>query len=378
MDVAIKCSLLKHSCQRKILQKQVKQIVKTCSTWAEVLQRLEKTFPVYETDLSVRTGIEELPMLPEFLSAARVSEYVCDLEYLFSRMIVGSYGATEPHLWLMSKIPARKWDDCRLTSERKSLTHTYKDLLDLLIKLDLETQNDAHVEKFLNKQLGRGGTPTPENGKGKGPEIPTNADQGGCKGRRNLRVMNEVKPETGTPPLFYYRGVPCHAPDCDLRSGCMLQMKPQQHTKNGKTVTYQDHFRCTITCGYCGKRRHSEDECHIKNVRVTNTNGRRLNARRPKQPPELPRMGIRVVKEEGRGVARVEPPTPRDAHQRPLLLPLLLMLTPISAHKGITPPLRGLIPRRGDWPGWPSPSWLQGWMSISLPRSRGAAPRRRT
>ena len=31
-----------------------------------------------------------------------------------------------------------------------------------------------------------------------------------------------------------------------------------------KTVTLQDHFRCTITCGYCGKRRHYEDECHIK------------------------------------------------------------------------------------------------------------------
>ena len=32
VDVATKCSLLKHSCKRKFLQKQVKQIVKTCST----------------------------------------------------------------------------------------------------------------------------------------------------------------------------------------------------------------------------------------------------------------------------------------------------------------------------------------------------------
>ena len=66
---ATKCSLLKRSCKMKILQKQVNQIVKTCSTWAEVLQRPERTFPVYETDLSVRTQIEELPMLPEFPSA---------------------------------------------------------------------------------------------------------------------------------------------------------------------------------------------------------------------------------------------------------------------------------------------------------------------
>ena len=35
-------------------------------------------------------------MLPEFPSAARISEYVCDLKYLFSRMNLGSYGATEP------------------------------------------------------------------------------------------------------------------------------------------------------------------------------------------------------------------------------------------------------------------------------------------
>ena len=214
VDVATKCSLLKHSCKKKILQKQVKQIVKTCSTWAEVLQRLEKTFPVYETDFSVRTQIEELPMLPEFPSAAGVSEYVCELEYLFS------YGATEPHLWLTSKIPSHTWDDCRTTSERKSGTHTYDDLVDLLIALALERENDSHMEKFVEKHLGRGGTPTPERGEGKWPKNPSDANQGGGKGRGNLRAMKEVKPEAGRPPLFYCKpvndtGGPCHAPDCD-------------------------------------------------------------------------------------------------------------------------------------------------------------------
>ena len=96
MNVATKCSLLKCWCKKKFLQKRVKQIVKTCSMWTEVLQRLEKAFPVYETDLSVRTQIDQLPMLPEFPSAAQICEYVCDLEYLFSWMNLGSYGATEP------------------------------------------------------------------------------------------------------------------------------------------------------------------------------------------------------------------------------------------------------------------------------------------
>ena len=172
VDVATKCSLLKRSCKKKFLQKQVKQIVNTCSTWAEVLQRLEKTFSVYETDLSVRTEIEELPMLAEFPSAARVSEYVCDLEYLFSRMNVGTYGATEPHLWLMSKIPTRTWDDCRATSERKSWTHSYDDLVDLLIELALERENDSHMANFLKKHLGRVVPLPPNVAKGKGLKIP--------------------------------------------------------------------------------------------------------------------------------------------------------------------------------------------------------------
>ena len=154
VDVATKCSLLKRSYKIKCLQQQVQKIVKTCSPWAEALQRLEKTFPVYDTDLIVRTQIEQLPMLPEFLSAVPVFEYVCDLEYLCSRMNVGSYAATEPHLWVMSTMPSRTWDDCRTTSERKSRTHTYDDLVDLLIELALESENDSHMEKFLKKQLG--------------------------------------------------------------------------------------------------------------------------------------------------------------------------------------------------------------------------------
>ena len=166
VDVATKCSLLKRSCKKLFLQKQVKQIVKTCSTWVEVLQRLEKTFPVYETDLSVRTQIEELPMLPEFPSAARVSEYLCNLEYLFSRMNVGSYEATEPHLWLTSKNPQRTRDDCRATSERKSRIHSCDDLVDLLIELALERENDSDMEKFLNKGLKIPLTPTREVVKG--------------------------------------------------------------------------------------------------------------------------------------------------------------------------------------------------------------------
>ena len=336
VDVAAKCSLLKRSCKRKFLQKQVKQIVKTCSTWAEVLLRLEKTFPVYETDLSVRAQIEELPMLPEFPSAARISEYVCDLEYLFSRMKVGSYGATEPHLWLMSKIPQRTWDDCRSTSERKSRTHSYDELVDLLIELALERENDSHMEKFLKKHLGRGGTFTPERGEGKGPKSPTNTNQGGGKGRGNLRAMNEVKPDAGTPPLFYCKpvndkGGPCHASDCDHRSGCMLQMERQQHTKDGKPVTHQDHFRCTITCGHCGKRRHYEDECHIKKRESDKLKRQEAERQKTQTPTRNPPNGDKGGKGSGKGGGKNGPPNPERRSSAPVATPTPAATPPPTA-----------------------------------------------
>ena len=73
----------------------------------------------------------------------------------------------------------------------------------------------------------------------------------------------------GTLNLFYCcptddKGGPCHAPDCDGRSACMLQLEHTQKTKDGQEVKNQDHFCCPITCGFCGKRRHYEDECCIK------------------------------------------------------------------------------------------------------------------
>ena len=143
-----------------------------------------KTFPVYETALSVRDQIDELPMLPQFPSAARISEYVCDLEYLFSRMHLCSNGPTEPHLWLVGRIPLRTGEDCRSTSEKKRRTHTYDDLLDLLIKLALERDNDSQMEKFPNRHLGKGASPTSHRGESRGSKTPTHPNKGGGKGGR--------------------------------------------------------------------------------------------------------------------------------------------------------------------------------------------------
>ena len=169
--------------------------------------------------------------------------------------------------------------------------------------------------------------PLPPNvAKRKGHKNPTNTNQGGGKGRGNLRAMNEVKPDAGTPPLFYCKpvndkGGPCHASDCDLRSGCMLQMKRQQHTKDGKTVTHQDHFRCTITCGYCGKRRHYEDECHIKKRESDKLKRQEAERQKTQTPARNPPNGDKGGKGGGKGGGKNGPPNPQRRSSAPVATP---------------------------------------------------------
>ena len=94
-----------------------------------------------------------MPPLPEFLTAACISETVAQLEELMGRTNPSSYGPTEPHLWLVEKIPTSTLENCRETPERKSRTHSYDDLVDLLIKLAMEREKDSHTDKYLRKHL---------------------------------------------------------------------------------------------------------------------------------------------------------------------------------------------------------------------------------
>ena len=235
--------------------------------WGDFLKRLEQMYPVYETDLSVRTDIEELPPLREFPTAARISQFVAQLEDLMGRMNPSSYGPTELHPWLVGKIPTRTCDDYRETSERKARTHSYDDLVDLLIELAMERENDSHMDKYLRKHLQRE-TPAERSPRGRSPQPHCNPGKGRGGQLKHLTETPSSKGK-GTSNLFYCRptdnnGGPYHAPDCDGQSACISQLKRTQKTKDGQEVKHQDHFRCTITCGFCGKRRHYENECHIK------------------------------------------------------------------------------------------------------------------
>ena len=195
-----------------------------------------------------------MPPLPEFPKAARILEVVAQLKELMARTNPTCYGATEPYLWLVGKVPPKTWENCRETSERKSGAHSYDDLGDLLIQLAMETENDSHMDKYLRKHLQRE-TPAEKGPGGRSPQPHSNPGMG--RGG-HLKDMKDTPPSNGKGPpnLFYcrptdHKGGSCHAANSDGRSAYMLQLKRAQKTKDGHEAKHQDHFRCTITCRYC-------------------------------------------------------------------------------------------------------------------------------
>ena len=60
----IQCDLLLQCCKTKYLEEQVKQILKRSATFADVLVALERHYPTYKIDLSIRAEIQNLAVLP--------------------------------------------------------------------------------------------------------------------------------------------------------------------------------------------------------------------------------------------------------------------------------------------------------------------------
>ena len=91
------------------------------------------------------------------------------------------------------------------------------------------------------------GTKDPDLGRGLPPNMPVSWE--------TLRSSSGVMPER--------QGHLQHAPDCEQRD-CFVVQGKQQEKNDGAKAKLPDHYRCTITCAFCGKRKHYEDECYYK------------------------------------------------------------------------------------------------------------------
>ena len=210
------------------------------ATFAEVLVALERQYPSYETGLSIRTEIQNLGMLPKNLKAARITELLANLDHWVGRLTPGSYGSDKLLFWLVGKIPTSACDECQATAERKARTLTYEDLSVLLLELALEKESDQHLDAY---HPGGGGSGS----HGKGYQGPR-PGQGTTP--KHARIMGNVQ------ELFWCdardeHGHLQHAPDCDQRD-CFVVQGEKQETNTGSKPKMPDHYRCTITCAFCG------------------------------------------------------------------------------------------------------------------------------
>ena len=245
----VKFDLLLHCCKTKYLEKQVKQIVTKSATFADVLVALERQYPTYETDLSIMAEIHNLAMLHNNAKPARISKLLADLDHWVGRLTPGFYGSDELLFSLVAKLPRELWDKCRATAERKARALKYEDLSVPLLELALEKESNQHLNAYR-------------------PGGGSSASQGpGYQGHRlgqgttpkNVGFMSKVQDhfccDAGDE-----QGCLLHAPGCDQRERFVVQEKKQETNTSGK-AKLPDHYRCTITCAFCGKRKRYEDEC---------------------------------------------------------------------------------------------------------------------
>ena len=248
----VKCDLLLQCCKTKYLEKQVKQIVTKSATFAEVLVALERQYPSYETDLSIRTEIQNLGMLPNNLKAARITELLADLDHWVGSLTPGSYGSDKLLFWLVAKIPTSVWDECRSTAERKARTLTYEDLSVLLLELALEKESDQHLDAY---RPGGGGSGSHGKGyQGPRPGLGTTCKHARITGNAQKLFWCDARDEHGHLQ---------HAPDCHQRD-CFVVQGKKQETNTSSKPKMPDHYRCTITRAFCGMRKHYEDQCYHK------------------------------------------------------------------------------------------------------------------
>ena len=174
------------------------------------------------------------------------------MDHLVGRLTPGSYGSDKLLFWLVAKIPRDVWDECRATAERKARTLTYDVLSVLLLELAPEKESGQHLNDYRPGGGGSGSNGTgyqgPRPGQGTTP--------------KHARIMGNVR------ELFWCdardeQGHLLHAPDCDQRNCFVVQGKKQEVNTGGK-AKLPDHYRCTITCALCGKRKHYKDGCYHK------------------------------------------------------------------------------------------------------------------
>ena len=177
---------------------------------------------------------------------------MADLDHWAGQLTPGSYSSDDLLIWSAAELPRELWDECRSTAERKARALHYEDSCPLFLELALEKESDQHLNNYRPGGGGSGshgkGYQGPRTGRGTTP--------------KHTRIMENVR-ELSWCDARHEQGHLQHAPDCQQRV-CFVVQGKKQKTNTSAKAKMPDHYRCTITCAFCGKRKHYVDECYHK------------------------------------------------------------------------------------------------------------------
>ena len=86
-------------------------------------------------------------------------------------------------------------------------------------------------------------------------------------------------------------------------------------------MTDQDHFTCTITPGYCGKRPQYKDECHIKKCESGRHKRQEAERQKTQTPSRTPQNGDKGGKGGGKGAGKGGDPNSQRRSSVPAFSP---------------------------------------------------------
>ena len=183
----------------------------------------------------------------------------------------------------------------------------------LLLELALKKETDQHLNAYSPGKCG-----SESQGRGYQGHRP-----GQGTAPKNARIMSNIQ------DLFRCdardeQGSLLHAPDCDQRDCFLVQGKKQETDTSGK-AKLPGHYRYTITCAFCGKKKHYEDECYHKQrllakLKTENASGRgsgkgKANKNSGQGKSKGNGKGQGGKGKSGRGVSDRKPDKDRNANQ---------------------------------------------------------------
>lgn len=242
-DSLTKKDWLIHSCSPKV-RKVVEALGEKEDSFENFLERISQVFPKVENSISLRQQLQKIPPLQREPTPMEVEQLLLELETILAKFHANSLSDEEKVLTLVGKLHPQMWKEIRSERKFRPRCETFASLKELLREKTTDDANERYMfsqmmskpttsKAFVLDQPASTATSStaqePAQGKGQGKGRSHN--RGSQSAPHNAQFSQKGKGKGG--------------------KGSQSERPPNK-------------FMARITCKYCGKPNHCEDECWTK------------------------------------------------------------------------------------------------------------------